>query len=117
LAQRAPQELFQRSERGAVFESLVVSELYKNFLHRGEQPGLYFWRDATGHEVDIVIDIGAGLIPIELKSAQTIASDFFDNLKYYQGLAGDEAPPASLVYGGSDAFRRSGMAVYPWYFL
>jgi len=117
LGVRTPQELFQRAERGAIFESFVVSELYKNFLHRGEQPRLYFWRDAPGHEVDIVIDTGAELIPVELKSAQTIASDFFDNLKYYQGLTGDEAPPAALVYGGNDAFRRSGVAVYPWFFL
>jgi len=117
LGVRTPQELFQRSERGAVFESFVLSELYKNFLHRGEQPGLYFWRDASGHEVDIVIDTGEELIPIEIKSAQTVASDFFNNLKYFQGLTGDESSPASLVYGGSDAFRRSGMAVYPWYFL
>jgi len=50
-------------------------------------------------------------------TARTIALDFFDNLKYYQGLTGDESTPAALVYGGNDAFRRSGVAVYPWFFL
>jgi len=50
-------------------------------------------------------------------TARTIASDFLDNRKYYQGLTGDEATPAALVYGGNDAFRRSGVAVYPWFFI
>ncbi|MCD6194340.1 MAG: DUF4143 domain-containing protein [Candidatus Aminicenantes bacterium] len=59
-------------------ESFVVSEMYKNFLHQGEQPSLYFWHDSSGHEVDIIIDLGKRLIPMETKSAQTIASDFFD---------------------------------------
>jgi len=117
LQVRNPQELFQRAERGAVFESFVVSELYKNFLHRGEEPRLYFWRDASGHEVDLLIDTGTRLIPIEIKSAKTIASDFFDDLRYYRDLSGNEATTAVLVYGGSDAFRRSGVAVYPWFLL
>jgi len=117
LQVRNPHELFQRAERGAVFESFVVSELYKNFLHRGEEPRLYFWRDASGHEVDLLIDTGTRLIPIEIKSAKTIASDFFDDLRYYRDLSGNEARTAVLVYGGSDAFRRSGVAVYPWFLL
>jgi len=70
-------ELFHRAERGTVFESFAVSEMYKNFLHQSEQPSLYFWRDSSGHEVDIIIDLGKRLIPMETKSAQTIASDLF----------------------------------------
>ena len=112
-----PEELFHRAERGAIFESFVVSELYKNFMHRGEQPRLHFWRDAAGHEVDIVIDMGAELTPVEIKSAQTVASGFFDNLAYWRKLTGDDKAPCALVYGGDQAFKRSGASVYPWYVL
>ena len=112
-----PEELFHRAERGAVFESFVVSEMYKNFLHRGEQPCLYFWRDAAGHEIDVVIDLGAGLIPVEVKSAETVVSDFFNNLLYWRNLTGDEKSPTALIYGGDRAFMRSGVSVYPWYLL
>jgi predicted AAA+ superfamily ATPase len=38
---RSPEELFHRAERGAVFESFLLSELCKNFVHRGEQSQLY----------------------------------------------------------------------------
>jgi len=114
---RSPNELFHRAERGAVFESFVVSEMYKNFLHRGEPPSVYFWRDASGHEVDIIIDSGQALIPVETKSAQTIASDFFDNLIYWRKASGDETAPAALIYGGDLSFKRSGVVVYPWFAL
>ncbi|RLB81222.1 MAG: AAA family ATPase [Deltaproteobacteria bacterium] len=113
----SPEELFHRAERGAVFESFVVSEFYKNFIHRGEPPSLYFWRDAAGHEVDIIIDMGTMLIPVETKSAQTIASDFFDNLAYWRKVSGDENAPAALIYGGDQSFKRSGVFVYPWFAL
>ncbi len=112
---RTPDELFHRSERGAIFESFVVSELYKNFVHRGEQPALYFWRDVSGHEVDVMIDLGRTLIPMEIKSGKTISPDFFDNLVYWRNLAGLKAGPAALVYGGDRSFARSGAVVYPWF--
>jgi hypothetical protein len=117
LQVRSPEELFHRAERGAVFESLVVSELYKNFVHQGEQPRLYFWRDATGHEVDVLIDLGTKLVPVETKSAQTVASDFFDNIVYWRRVCGDPTAPGALIYGGDRAFRRAEVAVYPWFVL
>ena len=66
--------------KGAIFENFVFSEIYKAFAHRGELPPLYFWRDRTGHEVDIVIDTGKRLVPVEIKSAETIDSSFSTGL-------------------------------------
>ncbi len=37
---------------GAIFENLVIADLYKTYLHRGEEPPLYYWRTAAGSEVD-----------------------------------------------------------------
>ncbi len=115
LRVRDPDELRRHAARGAIFESFVVSELYKNFAHRGEPPALYFWRDATGHEVDVILDLGSRLIPIEVKSAQTVAADFFDALVYWRALNGRPEGPAALVYGGDRLFRQRGVVVYPWY--
>ena len=95
----------------------AVAEFYKNFVHRGEQPRLYFWRDVKGHEVDVIIDLADPMIPVETKSGQTVASDFFDNIEYWRKASGDEAAHAALIYGGDQAFKRSGIAVYPWYVL
>jgi len=117
LRVQSPEDLHLHALRGPIFESFVLSELCKNFLHRGELPGLHFWRDAAGHEVDILVDTGRSLIPIEIKSAQTVASDFFDGLDYWRGLTGKPDGPAALVYGGDRSFKQSGVAVYPWFVL
>jgi predicted AAA+ superfamily ATPase len=117
LRVRRAEELFHHAMRGAIFESLVVSELYKNFLHRGEQPELYFWRDSAGHEVDVVVDLGGELIPAECKSARTVAADFFNELDFWRQLSGAPGGPAALVHGGESAVRRRETIVYPWYAL
>lgn len=114
---QSPEDLHHHAARGAIFESFVLSELYKNFLHRGEPPELYFWRDSTGHEVDILIDMGNRLIPVEAKSARTVAADFFDGLKYWKALGGGEQGAAALIYGGDRPFKRDGFFVYPWFVL
>jgi predicted AAA+ superfamily ATPase len=114
---KSAQELNHRAERGAIFESYVVSELLKNFIHRGVQSSIYFWRDSAGNEIDVIIDLGLRKIPLETKSSQTVVSDFFDTLAYWRDLSGDPDAPAALVYGGDRSFMRSGIAVYPWYVL
>ena len=92
----------------------MLSELTKNALNRGDEPDLYFWRDSTGHEVDILIEQGEDLTALELKSGQTVAGDFFSGLRYWRGLVGDPLAPAALVYGGDRSFRREGITVYRW---
>jgi len=111
---RSAEDLRLHASRGAVFESYVVSELLKGYLHRGEEPDLYFWRDASGHEVDVLIDHGSRQVPVEVKSGQTVAADFFRGLDYWRKLADDPEAPAALVYGGERSYRRRGVTVYGW---
>ena len=109
---RSPEELRTHAARGAVFESFVLSELLKARLHRGEAPDISFWRDSAGHEIDFVIDDGETLTPIEAKSGQTVAGDFFAGLRFWKKLSGGRE--AALVYGGDRSFRREGVNVYRW---
>ncbi len=114
---RTPEDLYLHASRGPVFESFVLSEIHKNFVHHGEQPPLYFWRDCGGHEIDILIDMGTHLIPVETKSARTVAKDFFNGLRYWLELNGEAEGPAAMVYGGDRPFKRQGVTVYPWFVL
>ncbi len=111
---RSSKDLQLHASRGFVFESFVLSELAKNVLNRGDEPDLYFWRDSTGHEIDILIAQGEDLTALEVKSGQTVAADFFSGLHYWRGLVGDPGAPAALVYGGDRSFRREGVTVYRW---
>ena len=105
--------------RGALFESWVVSQLLKSRYNRGLEPNLYFWRDRTGHEIDIIIDNGLTLDALEIKSGQTINKDFFKGLNYWSRLIGSEEGAKGghglyLVFGGERKQYRSGISVIPW---
>lgn len=64
------------SARGALFENFVISELLKRRYNQGLPSNLYFRRNNTGDEVDLVIEQGEQLIPVEIKSSQTFNTDF-----------------------------------------
>ena len=101
--------------RGAIFESFVVSELLKSFANRRLPAPLYFWRDASGHEVDVLIDLGSRLIPVEVKSGVTVPADAVGNLEWWQGLPDNANRGGLLVHGGEERFRLEGFDVLPWF--
>jgi len=112
---RDSEELKTHAMRGAIFESFIISELHKSFSHIGEDPPLYFWRDRTGHEVDLIIDLGQNVLPVEVKSSRTIASDFFDGLRYWLSLKGNPQTIGVLIYAGGERSKRDNFYVKPWY--
>ena len=111
---RSAENLATHASRGAVFENFVVAELIKNCFNSGGEPDLYFWRDSTGHEVDVLVETDDIPLPLEVKSSETIATDFLDGLNFWRQLAGSPKAPAALVYGGDASYMRSGVAVHSW---
>lgn len=92
----------------------MVAELVKAFVHRGQEAPLYHWRDASGHELDVLIDFGHRQLPVEIKAGGTVASDAFDNLRWWTGLPANPNDGGLLIYGGQQGERRHGFAVLPW---
>ncbi|MBI3011746.1 MAG: ATP-binding protein [Candidatus Omnitrophica bacterium] len=111
---RTAEELHHHSARGALFEAFVFAELYKNFMHSGESPPLYFWRDVSGHEIDLLLDWGDQLVPIDVTSSQTLSGETFRALRFWRTLRRQPKAPAALVYGGEQAVQREDVMVYPW---
>ena len=63
--------------------------------------------------VDIIIDNGDELIPLEIKSGRTITTEYFKNIEYYKVLSG--SANAILVYAGSQVQNRSsGVRIVNW---
>jgi predicted AAA+ superfamily ATPase len=56
---------------GAIFETAVVGEIMRRLSGRGERPHLHFWRTSTGVEVDLIVETGGKLIPIEIRMSAT----------------------------------------------
>ena len=67
--------------RGALFEYFVVSELIEHLFNQGQASDFYFWRDSTGHELNVLLDTPAGLQAIEIKSGSTFAAEWFKGLQ------------------------------------
>lgn len=114
LGIRSADELQYHALRGAIFESFVFSELYKSFLNHGQIPDIYFWHDVKRHEVDFIIDRGSRMLPVEVKSGETLASDSFKGLKYYRELAGNKSERPVLIYGGGENYIRNDIQVLSW---
>lgn len=86
---------------GALFENLVVSDLYKTYLHRGEEPALYYWRTVAGSEVDLVIDTQSGLIPIEIKLSETPRPEMAREIRAFQQDFKEKNLPGYVIYPGN----------------
>ena len=99
--------------KGAIFEGMVITELLKNRTNAGLDINLFYWRDKTGHEVDLIIDNGKTLLPIEIKSGMTISKYYFKNIDYWTNLSGSKK--AFILYTGAQNQNRSdGKEIMNW---
>jgi hypothetical protein len=114
LGVQSADQLANHPLRGALFETWVVGELLKGRYNRALPSNLFFWRDNSGNEVDVIADQGLALLPIEIKSGQTVSADFFSGLRKWLSWAGAEAGKPYLVYGGDERQERGEAEVVPW---
>jgi len=70
--------------RGALFENMLVVEYLKYCRHQGVANAMYFWRDNTGNEVDLLIERAGELWPVEMKSGATFQSEWLRGLHTWQ---------------------------------
>jgi predicted AAA+ superfamily ATPase len=107
-------QLSTHSQRGALFETWLVADLLKSRFNMGLASNLYFWRNRSGLEIDVLAERGESLIAVEAKSGQTISGDYFRSLERWQDLSGDRRASSWLVYGGSTTQRRREVQVLSW---
>lgn len=91
--------------RGALFENHVINEVLKHDLNRNRTAQLYFFRDSNGNEVDLLYGRGPNLVPIEIKSGQTISSDWFRGINHFARHF--PATGGAVIYAGEASQHRS----------
>ena len=100
---------------GAIIETAVLSEIIKTLTHRGIDPRVYFWRTVAGTEVDIVVEIGAKLVPIEVKLSATPRPAMASAVKTFQKDFGDKASEGYVVHPGDTSLSLgSGVIALPF---
>ncbi len=85
---------------GAIFETAVLSEIIKTFVHRGDEPEVYFWRTSTGSEVDFILNVGGRLIPIEVKLSATLHPSMAGSILAFQKDIGGKAASGFVIHPG-----------------
>ncbi len=104
LGIESPKQMDLHYLRGELFENLIVIEFLKNRYNAAKRNNLYFWRDSLGHEIDLLLD-NDKLVPIEIKSGQTVNSSFFKGINYWSKIT--KTIGGYLVYGGDMNQKRS----------
>jgi predicted AAA+ superfamily ATPase len=101
---------------GALFEGLVVMEAVKSFTSAGLKPSLWYWRSHDGLEVDLILQTGGKLIPIEIKLTSSPTAAHLNSLKRFRSLAGENGcdPGILLCRVPEPTPLPYGITAVPW---
>lgn len=88
--------------KGALFENMVVNEAMKNRLNKGKDPNLYFYRDKSQKEVDLLHTVANDIYAYEIKSAKSFHKEFFKGIDYVKGIFKDQITRSAIIYDGED---------------
>lgn len=97
----SPEQLSRDKMRGHLFENLIVMEALKQRYNKGKESNIFFFRDAKGNEIDLLILEAGELKAIEIKSSQTYAPSFEDVLKKTGSLLTTPVSKRAVVYAGN----------------
>lgn len=114
LGIQTPAQLSIHAQRGGLFESFVIAEHIKHRFNQGQPANVYFWRNNTGEEIDLLLEFGTELQAIEIKSGQTFHPDFTGPLRKWMSYADVPLRMPSLIYGGIEDFLFQDINIVSW---
>jgi len=114
LGIRDVETLNTHAQRGALFETLIVSELIKARFNNSQPADLYFWRDNVGHEIDLIQEQTGQLQAIEIKSGATFVNEWLKPIRKWQDITQDHTHTPQIIYGGNQSHHRQNIALKSW---
>lgn len=110
LGLRSQEDLDVHFSRGALFENLVITEMFKKHYNQGNRLLGYYWRDSQHNEIDFIFEEGSQRHAYEIKISQTLNIKFFAGLNHFRKVAPDTQ--FHLVYGGDIPQVRQDISVH-----
>lgn len=98
---------------GFIFENFVIAEYLKSQNIAGREHGLYFYRDHTGNEVDLVFEKGTELHLYEIKFGKTFSSDFVRGLDFFDSEI-TSVKTKNIIYGGDISQKIEKISLVSW---
>ncbi|WP_425420162.1 ATP-binding protein [Phaeodactylibacter xiamenensis] len=114
LGLRTLEDLTDRTLAGALFETLIISNIIKQNHHTYRLREYWFWRDAAGHEIDLLTQRGGSFDIFEVKAARTLKPRLFKGLQDFVKIAEGRVQSQTLIYGGADTQHRTEVKVLHW---
>lgn len=99
----SPAELHQSNNRGAVYETFVLSELVKANTYATQPVDLSFYRTSDGKEIDFVLDNGKGLVLLEVKAAHSVTPTDFRHMRHFIEQNPGRVVQGMVLYAGERA--------------
>jgi predicted AAA+ superfamily ATPase len=101
----SPKALQGHPAFGSLFESLVVTDVWKQLQELPLVPTLYHYRQHSGAEVDLIIEKDGLLYPIEVKASSRARPSDARSIGIFRDRTGDSTRPGVIVYAGSEILR------------
>jgi len=102
LGIESPEQAERDPLRGALYENLLILEVVKSMLNQGKRPTIYFYRDAKGNEVDLLISSGQAFSAIEIKSAKTFQPEFIHGIEHFKSTFSTKMTIQGYVWYNGD---------------
>lgn len=80
LGINSPQDLDIHPLRGAVFENMAVCEFMKKAFNQARTPNIFFYREKSSREIDIIDESCSPMALYEVKASKTFKPDFLNNM-------------------------------------
>lgn len=101
---------------GAHLENLVLADLLAWRDARLDRAELYYWRTTTGEEVDLLIETGGRLLPIEVKTTARPRLRDAANLRTFRKEYGYASRPGLLLHAGRELeWLTPDVLAVPWW--
>jgi predicted AAA+ superfamily ATPase len=99
------EQLLALPNAGAWLENLVLNDILAWAETEARKPQVCFYRNATGEEIDLVIEHARQLLPVEVKASRSVRAADARALDSFCEEHGACAPFGVLVYDGLESFR------------
>jgi len=93
--------LAKHRQYGSIFENWIITEIRKNKWNQGETNGMYFLRDSSGNEVDLIMEKNDQPLGIEIKSAAKFDTGMLKGLRYW--IKYQPQSQGLLLHGGTSS--------------
>lgn len=88
---------------GQLLENYVMQELFKQTSWSETMPSIFYYRSASGREVDFILETRSRhIVGIEVKSSATVSSSDFDGLVEVKSLLGKKFVRGIVMYTGNN---------------